>query len=73
MPNRRADKLVCVKSHPRNQEEGAKKMHPGKPEIFSGFHLYDAINACSDVLIKYGGHELAADTSTIMKWAELSC
>ena len=25
--------------------------------------LYDAINACSDVLVKYGGHELAAGVS----------
>ena len=27
-------------SHPRNQEEGSKKMHPRKPEIFSGFLLF---------------------------------
>lgn len=35
----------------------------GSGRSFSGFHLYDAINACSDVLIKYGGHELAAGVS----------
>ena len=35
----------------------------GSGRSFSGFHLYDAINACSDILIKYGGHELAAGVS----------
>ena len=35
----------------------------GSGRSFSGFHLYDAINACSDVLLKYGGHELAAGLS----------
>jgi len=35
----------------------------GSGRSFSGFHLYDAINACSDVLLKYGGHELAAGVS----------
>ncbi len=35
----------------------------GSGRSFSGFHLYDAINACSDILLKYGGHELAAGVS----------
>ncbi len=35
----------------------------GSGRSFSGFHLYNAINACSDVLLKYGGHELAAGVS----------
>lgn len=35
----------------------------GSGRSFSGFHLYDAINACSDVLLKYGGHKLAAGIS----------
>lgn len=35
----------------------------GSARSFSGFHLYNAINACSDVLTKYGGHELAAGVS----------
>ncbi len=35
----------------------------GSGRSFSGFHLYDAINSCSDVLLKYGGHELAAGVS----------
>ncbi len=35
----------------------------GSGRSFSGFNLYDAINACSDVLLKYGGHELAAGIS----------
>ncbi len=38
-------------------------MAHGSGRSFSGFHLYDAINACSDVLVKYGGHELAAGIS----------
>ena len=35
----------------------------GSGRSFSGFHLYNAIDACSDVLLKYGGHELAAGVS----------
>lgn len=35
----------------------------GSGRSFSGFHLYDAIDACGDVLLKYGGHELAAGIS----------
>lgn len=35
----------------------------GSGRSFAGFHLFDAINACSDVLLKYGGHELAAGVS----------
>ena len=35
----------------------------GSGRSFAGFHLYDAINACSDILLKYGGHELAAGVS----------
>ncbi len=35
----------------------------GSGRSFSGFHLYDAINSCSDILLKYGGHELAAGVS----------
>lgn len=35
----------------------------GSGRSFAGFHLYDAINFCSDVLLKYGGHELAAGVS----------
>ncbi len=35
----------------------------GSGRSFAGFHLYDAINSCSDILLKYGGHELAAGVS----------
>ncbi len=35
----------------------------GSGRSFAGFHLYDAINACGDILLKYGGHELAAGVS----------
>lgn len=35
----------------------------GSARSFEGFNLYNAINACSDVLLKYGGHELAAGVS----------
>lgn len=35
----------------------------GSGRSFSGFNLYDAINVCSDLLLKYGGHELAAGIS----------
>ncbi len=35
----------------------------GSARSFSGFHLYDAISSCGDVLIKFGGHELAAGVS----------
>lgn len=35
----------------------------GSGRSFSGFNLYNAINACGDVLLKYGGHELAAGVS----------
>lgn len=35
----------------------------GSGRSFSGFHLYNALNVCSDILVKYGGHELAAGVS----------
>ncbi len=35
----------------------------GSARSFLGFHLYDAISYCSDVLQKFGGHELAAGVS----------
>ena len=35
----------------------------GSGRSFAGFNLYDAINSCSDILVKYGGHELAAGVS----------
>lgn len=35
----------------------------GSGRSFAGFHLYDAINSCSEILLKYGGHELAAGVS----------
>ena len=38
-------------------------MAHGSGRSFAGFHLYDAINACSNILLKYGGHELAAGVS----------
>ncbi len=37
----------------------------GSARSFSGFHLYEAINYCSDVLEKFGGHELAAGVSVL--------
>lgn len=37
----------------------------GSGRSFSGFHLYNALCACSDVLYKYGGHELAAGVSVL--------
>lgn len=43
----------------------------GSGRSFSGFHLYDAINSCSDVLIKYGGHELAAGVSVKLENVDL--
>ncbi len=38
-------------------------MAHGSARSFSGFHLYDAISFCGDVLVKFGGHELAAGIS----------
>ncbi len=35
----------------------------GSGRSFSGFNLYNAINSCADILLKYGGHELAAGIS----------
>lgn len=35
----------------------------GSGRSFAGFHLYDAINSCGDILLKYGGHDLAAGVS----------
>ncbi len=35
----------------------------GSGRSFAGFNLYNAINHCCDILIKYGGHELAAGVS----------
>lgn len=35
----------------------------GSGRSYSGFSLYDAINACKDCLLKFGGHELAAGMS----------
>ncbi len=35
----------------------------GSGRSFKGFHLYDALSNCSDILVKYGGHELAAGVS----------
>lgn len=32
----------------------------GSGRSFTGFHLYNAIDSCGEVLEKYGGHELAA-------------
>ncbi len=40
-------------------------MAHGSGRSFSGFHLYNAINACSEGLEKYGGHELAAGVSVL--------
>ena len=39
----------------------------GSGRSFAGFNLYDAINACSDILVKYGGHELAAGVSVAIE------
>lgn len=38
-------------------------VYHGSGRSFKGFHLHNAIRACSDLLIKYGGHELAAGVS----------
>lgn len=35
----------------------------GSGRSFEGFSLYEAINACRDLLTKFGGHELAAGIS----------
>lgn len=35
----------------------------GSGRSFSGFHLYNAIHSCEDLLLKHGGHELAAGVS----------
>ncbi len=35
----------------------------GSARSFEGFHLYNAISSCGDVLVKFGGHELAAGVS----------
>ena len=35
----------------------------GSGRSFSGFHLYNAIHSCSELLLKHGGHELAAGVS----------
>lgn len=38
-------------------------MAHGSGRSFSGFHLYNAIHNCADLLEKHGGHELAAGLS----------
>lgn len=43
----------------------------GSGRSFTGFHLYDSINFCSDILVKYGGHELAAGVSVNVDKVEL--
>ncbi len=43
----------------------------GSGRSFSGFNLYNSINACSDILVKYGGHELAAGVSIKTEHIEL--
>lgn len=35
----------------------------GSARSIRGFHLYDALTACRDLLIKFGGHEMAAGLS----------
>ncbi len=35
----------------------------GSGRSFKGFHLYNALSACEDCLVKFGGHELAAGVS----------
>ena len=35
----------------------------GSGRSFSGFHLYNSIHHCEDLLLKHGGHELAAGLS----------
>ena len=37
----------------------------GSGRSFQGFHLYNAIHSCKDVLLKHGGHELAAGVSVL--------
>ncbi len=35
----------------------------GSGRSFQGFHLYNAIHSCKELLLKHGGHELAAGVS----------
>ena len=35
----------------------------GSARSISGYHLYDALAACSELLIRFGGHEMAAGLS----------
>lgn len=37
----------------------------GSGRSFQGFHLYNAIHNCKDLLLKHGGHELAAGISIL--------
>lgn len=39
---------------------GADGYYKGSGRSLDGFSLYDALNACGDVLVRFGGHELAA-------------
>jgi len=37
----------------------------GSGRSISGLNLYDALNSCSDCLVKFGGHELAAGVTVL--------
>ena len=39
------------------------EIYHGSGRSFSGFNLFDAISYCSDILERFGGHELAAGVS----------
>ena len=42
----------------------------GSARSIRGFHIYDAISACSDHLLRFGGHEMAAGLSLPSKSIE---
>ncbi len=60
-----ASKLVDLYYRPTivcsfDDEQGIAK---GSARSISGFHLYESLRQCEDVLTKYGGHEMAAGMS----------
>ncbi|MEX2104218.1 MAG: single-stranded-DNA-specific exonuclease RecJ, partial [Bacilli bacterium] len=60
-----ASKLVDLYYRPTivcsfDDEQGIAK---GSARSISGFHLYESLQQCEDVLAKYGGHEMAAGMS----------
>lgn len=56
--------LVSFKNEGHEMEENLGK---GSGRSIKGFNIVEALNKCSDILLKFGGHELAAGLSVDIK------